>query len=84
MITLQLIFLLIIKWFNHLPQQNTLGITTNNKFSLKQQMIFFDNKVAQLVGIVAKISYYLPFDTQITLYLCSCTFTTTLRIVNKD
>ena len=45
-----------------------LGITIDNKLLLKQHIIFLENRVARLLGIIAKVSYYLPFDTLITLY----------------
>ena len=45
-----------------------LGITIDNKLSFKQHTFFLKNRVARSVGIIAKVSYYLPFNTLITLY----------------
>ena len=57
---------------NQIVQPSTsakyLGITIDNKLSFKQHIILLKNRVARLVGIIAKESYYLPFDTLITLY----------------
>ena len=57
---------------NQLVQPSTsakyLGITIDNKLSFKQHIILLENRVARSVGIIAKVSYYLPFNTLITLY----------------
>ena len=45
-----------------------LAITINNKLSFKQHIILLENRVARSVEIVANVSYYLPFNTLITLY----------------
>ena len=46
-----------------------MGLTIDNKLSFKQHIIFFfENRVARSVGIIAKVSYYLPFNTLITLH----------------
>ena len=57
---------------NQIVQPSTsakyLGITIDNKLSFKQHIIHLENRVARSVGIIAKVSYYLPFNTPITLY----------------
>ena len=57
---------------NQIVQPSTsakyLRITIDNKLSLKQHIIFLENRVARSVGIIAKVNYYLPFNTLITLY----------------
>ena len=45
-----------------------MGITIDNKLLFKQHIILLENRVARSVGIIAKVSYYLPFNTLITLY----------------
>ena len=57
---------------NQIVQPSTsakyLGITIDNKLLFKQHIILLENRVARSVGIIAKVSYYLPFNTLITLY----------------
>ena len=57
---------------NQIVQPSTsakyLGITIDNKLSFKQHIILLENRVARSVGIIAKVSYYLPFNTLIILY----------------
>ena len=57
---------------NQIVQPSTsaiyLGITIDNKLSFKQYIILLENRVARSEGIIAKVSYYLPFNTLITLY----------------
>ena len=57
---------------NQIVQPSTsakyLGITIDNKLSFKQHIIFLENRVARSVRIIAKVSYYLPFNTLIALY----------------
>ena len=45
-----------------------LGIVFDNKLSFKNHIIFFKKKVARSVGIIAKLSYYLPSKSLLTLY----------------
>ena len=45
-----------------------LGRTIDNKLSLKQHIIRLENRVACSVEFIAKVRYYLPFNTLITLY----------------
>ena len=57
---------------NQIVQPSTsakyLGIAIDNKLLFKQHIILLENRVARSVGIIAKVSYYLPFNTLITLY----------------
>ena len=43
-------------------------ITIDNQLSFKQHIILLENRVARSVAIIAKVSYYLPFNTLITIY----------------
>ena len=45
-----------------------LGIVFDNKLSFKNHIMFLEKKVARLVGIIAKLSYYLPSKSLLTLY----------------
>ena len=53
---------------NDIVQPSTSGITIDYKLSLKQHIIFLENRVARSVEIIAKVSCYIPFNTRITLY----------------
>ena len=57
---------------NQIVQPSTsakyLGRTIDNKLSLKQHIIRLENRVAGSVEFIAKVRYYLPFNTLITLY----------------
>ena len=57
---------------NQIVQPSTsakyLSITIDNKLSFKQHFILLENRVARSVRIIAKASYYLPFNILITLY----------------
>ena len=57
---------------NQIVQPSTsakyLGITIDNKLSFKQHIILLENRVARSIGIIAKVSYYLLFNTLFTLY----------------
>ena len=58
---------------NQILQSSTsakyIRITIDNKFSFKQHIIFFEDRVARSVGIIAKVSYnHLSFNTLITLF----------------
>ena len=46
-----------------------LGKTIDNKLSFKQHIILLENRVARTVGIIAKVSYYLPFNTLLYIML---------------
>ena len=45
-----------------------LGIVFNNKLSFKNHIMFLEKNVARSVGIVAKLSCYLPSKSLLTLY----------------
>jgi len=45
-----------------------LGIITDDRLTFKQHIISLENKVARSVGFIAKLSYFLPFNTLITFY----------------
>ena len=57
---------------NQIVQPSTsakyLGRTIDNKLSFKQHIILLKNRVARSIGIITKVSHYLPFNTLITLY----------------
>ena len=57
---------------NQIVQPSTsakyLGVTIDNKLSFKQHIFLPENRVVCSVGSIAKVSYYLPFNTLITLY----------------
>ena len=71
-------------------------ITIDYKLSFKQHIILLENRVARSVGIIAKVSYYLPFNTLIALYhalvhsqllyalpICTSTYKTYLNKLEK-
>ena len=43
-------------------------IVFDNKLSFKNCIMFLEKKVARSVGIVVKLSYYLPSKSLLTLY----------------
>ena len=45
-----------------------LGIVFDNKLSFKNHIMFLEKKGARSVGIIAKLSYYLPSKSLLTLY----------------
>ena len=45
-----------------------LGIFVDEHLSLKPHIIFLEKKIARSVGVLAKLSYYLPCNTLIILY----------------
>ena len=45
-----------------------LGIGFDNKLSFKNHTMFLEKKGARSVGIITKLSYYLPFKSLLTLY----------------
>ena len=46
--------------------QDCLGIVFDNKLSFKNHIMFLENKVARSVGMIAKLSYYLPCKSLMT------------------
>ena len=45
-----------------------LGITIDNQLSFKTHISNLESKIARSVGVIAKLSYYLPHDILLTLY----------------
>ena len=45
-----------------------LGITIDNQLSFKTHISNLESKIARSVGVIAKLSYYLPHNTLLTLY----------------
>ena len=59
-------------FYNQIVQPSTsakyLQTIIDNKLLFKQLIIFLKNRDALSIGVIAKVSYYLPFNTLITLY----------------
>ena len=45
-----------------------LGIIIDDHLSFKSHINHLENKISRSVGVIAKLSYYLPYNTSITLY----------------
>ena len=45
-----------------------LGIIIDDHLSFKSHINHLENKISRSVGVIAKLSYYLPHNTLITLY----------------
>jgi len=45
-----------------------LGVTIDDHLSFKQYFILLESKVARPVGVIAKLSYYLPLNVMVDLY----------------
>ena len=45
-----------------------LGITIDDELSFKKHIALLENKIARSVGVIAKLSYYLPSVSLVNLY----------------
>ena len=45
-----------------------LGILIDDQFSFKSQITHLESKISRSVGVIAKLSYYLPPETLLNLY----------------
>ena len=48
---------------------NYLGITVDNQLSFKTHINNLESKIARFVGVFAKLSNYLPYNTLLILYI---------------
>ena len=65
-----LLFALMLNSQTIIPTESAkyLGITIDDQLSFKKHIALLENKVARSVGVIAKLSYYLPSVRLVNLY----------------